>query len=184
MKDTIRQRSIGLRKKLKHTQVRKFSDEICLKIINHNCFKSSKIIAIYHPFANEVTLLSLLKHNKHFVLPVTLSHHRMQFKHFDSSKDQLQANQYGILEPKNGEVVQHKDIDLCLLPLTSFDRTGQRLGMGAGYYDRYFELNKFQKKPTILAGVAYDFQENDTIPSETWDIPLDIIFTNHETIEI
>lgn len=184
MKDIIRQRSIDRRKQLKSSQVNEFSKDICLNIINHHCFRNSEVIAVYYPFANEVSLLPLLDRKKHFVLPVVLSHHRMQFRRYNNSVDQLQANQYGIPEPINGKIIQHKDIDLCLLPLTSFDRTGQRLGMGAGYYDRYFELNQFQKKPTILAGVAYEFQESDTIPSESWDIPLDIIFTNHETIEI
>jgi 5-formyltetrahydrofolate cyclo-ligase len=91
-------------------------------------------------------------------------------------------NKYAILEPQNDLIVAPIAIDLCLMPLVGFNRQGDRLGMGAGYYDRYFENNKNHTNPTILAGVAYDFQEDDTIQSESWDVPLDIIFTNKEVI--
>ncbi len=94
----------------------------------------------------------------------------------------MSQNKYGILEPQNSLFVAASDIDMCLMPLVGFNRQGDRLGMGGGYYDRYFALNKKQKNPTLLAGIAFDFQEDDTIQAESWDVGLDIIFTNKEVI--
>ena len=107
----------------------------------------------------------------------------MDFKNYTYG-DPLLSNKYGILEPTDSKTIQADKIELCLMPLVGFNRKGHRLGMGAGYYDRYFALNNLNKTPTILAGVAYDFQENDTIQCDQWDIPLNYIFTNNEVIKI
>jgi 5-formyltetrahydrofolate cyclo-ligase len=136
---------------------------------------------MYHAFGNEVNILNILNSDKVFSLPVIQSNNTMIFKQI-SVHSQLVKNKYGIPEPVDGTSISATAIDLCLIPLVGFNRHGDRLGMGSGYYDKYFALNKFNKKPTILAGIAYDFQENDTIPSDQWDIPLDIIFTNKEVI--
>ena len=65
------------------------------------------------------------------------------------------------------------------MPLVAFDPIGNRIGMGEGFYDRTLDnkkLNNNKKKP-ILVGVAYDFQKQNHIQPDPWDIPLDIIFT-------
>jgi len=151
--------------------------------MSHTCFQQSQSIAIYSQMKNEVDLSKLcdVSTNKSFYLPVIGKNNSMVFKHYDS-KDRLIKNKYGISEPTSKSVINAADIDLCLVPLLGFNRKGSRLGMGGGFYDRYFEKNKFQKNPTILAGIAYDFQEDDTIQTESWDIPLDMIFTNKEVI--
>lgn len=155
--------------------------------MSHLCFIKNINIALYHSTGNEVDLSYLRKTDfatdKQYVLPVICDRQNMVFKTHDTS-DPLTKNKYEILEPQDGQVIHQTEIELCLLPLVGFNRQGARLGMGGGYYDRYFEYNKSQEKPTILAGIAYDFQENDTITPEPWDVPLDIIFTNKETIEL
>ncbi len=175
------------RKNLSKEQVIKKSNELCKRISKSQWFLESKTIALYHPISNEVDLLSLLTPaliaEKTFLLPVVNDGFYMNFKEFDN-KTRLVANKYGILEPQDTNIVPVNEIDLCLMPLCGFNRNGARLGMGGGYYDRYFALNKLQKKTTILAGIAYDFQESATIPCEMWDIPLNLIFTNKEVITI
>ena len=71
------------------------------------------------------------------------------------------------------------------MPLLAFDRRGNRLGYGGGYYDRSFAFLKDQLRPTepLLVGIAYDFQELPEIAPERWDIALDFIATDRELID-
>jgi len=176
-----RQQFIQLRNTLTPLEHSQLSLAICDKILSSVVYKQSQTIAMYMCINNEVDLSALLTGSKATVLPVVQFNNQMTFNFF-KSLDNLVQNKFGILEPKNNTAIAAEHIDLCLMPLVGFNRRGARLGMGGGYYDRYFELNKFQQKPTILAGIAYDFQEDDTIQAEPWDIPLDMIFTNKEVI--
>src|SRR3990167_4561071 len=78
------------------------------------------------------------------------------------SNDPLIKNQFAIGEPdiKKQHYLATQDLDCAFLPLVGFDTKGNRLGRGAGYYDRTFAflLNSIQKKP-ILIGLAYEFQK-------------------------
>jgi 5-formyltetrahydrofolate cyclo-ligase len=68
--------------------------------------------------------------------------------------------------------------NLILTPLVGFDRSLNRLGQGAGHYDR-----AFQNWPdAIRVGVAWSVQEVDHLPVDPWDIPLDAIITEREWI--
>ncbi len=93
----------------------------------------------------------------------------------------LALNRFGIPEP---DVAAHtrcrpRDLDLVLVPLVAFDESGNRLGMGGGYYDRafsYLRNRAFWKKPLLL-GVAYEFQRLETLAAHRWDIPLQGVAT-------
>ncbi|CAM3828148.1 putative 5-formyltetrahydrofolate cyclo-ligase [Vibrio aerogenes CECT 7868] len=88
-------------------------------------------------------------------------------------------NRYGIQEPRlrKADVLPIQYLDLIFTPLVGFDATGQRLGMGGGYYDR--TLAEWKKvKPVVRAiGLAHDCQYVDKLPVESWDIPLPKIVT-------
>ena len=182
-KSSIRKHLLLLRNQLTQKQSKDLSSQVCDQILSHTVFKQRQRIAFYHALGHEVDLSDIVDNaqDKSFYLPVIGSNKSMAFQNLQSHTA-LTKNQFGILEPKSGKVIESADIELCLVPLVGFNRNGDRLGMGGGYYDRYFQFNKEQKKPTILAGVAYDFQENATIQADAWDIPLDIIFTNKEVI--
>ena len=96
-------------------------------------------------------------------------------------------NRYGIPEPQcpRDELVEAAEIELVLIPLLAFDRRGHRLGSGAGYYDRSFAFLREVERPALplLVGVAYAFQEVESIAPEAWDVPLDFVATEHELIE-
>lgn len=92
----------------------------------------------------------------------------------------LTVNRYGIAEPpyRPGECVHPKDLDLVLVPLVAFDRTGNRVGMGKGYYDRCFAYRRRRKTggPRLL-GVAWACQATTRIFAHPWDISLDGVLT-------
>ena len=183
-KSSIRTYLLKQRQLLSVDQISVLSAQITSNISSSPYFQQAQTVALYYPVNNEVNLLDLINQHpgKTYLLPVVNNNQSMLFK-TSHPHSQLSKNKYGIAEPQAGKTINHKDIDLCLMPLVGFSRCGNRLGMGGGYYDRYFALNQFQLKATILAGIAYDFQEDDTILKDPWDIPLTLIYTNKEVIK-
>ncbi len=99
------------------------------------------------------------------------------------ANDPLVANRFGILEPslRSNPIASLHAIDLILLPLVAFDKHGNRLGMGAGFYDRTLSN---RGRHTLLIGLAHSCQETDNIARQHWDIPLHAIVTERNIIQI
>jgi 5-formyltetrahydrofolate cyclo-ligase len=127
----------------------------------------------------------LATRGQQFLLPVIGPGLRLRFAPWSAGQD-VQPNQYGIPEPANpGELLEPFQLDLVLLPLLAFDRRGNRLGYGGGYYDRAFAFLQEQARPTepLLVGIGYAFQELPAIEPAAWDVPLDYIATEQELID-
>lgn len=86
----------------------------------------------------------------------------------------LTVNRHGISEPRDSEAIPLARIDALLLPLVAFDRDGNRLGMGAGWYDR--SLGRSDCRAARI-GVAWSEQEIPQVPVDHWDQPLDAVVT-------
>ena len=103
---------------------------------------------------------------------------KLRFRRFDA-KTPLKRGAFNILEPASGPFRSAKKMSVILTPLVAFDASGQRLGMGGGYYDRTF-AHRLQRKAynrPKLIGVAFSIQEAPNVPSDHWDVPLDGILT-------
>ncbi|MCL2305520.1 MAG: 5-formyltetrahydrofolate cyclo-ligase [Planctomycetaceae bacterium] len=105
--------------------------------------------------------------------------------------DELVPQTLGILEPKPelradaSRRVSPQELALVLTPGLAFDRSGGRLGRGAGYYDRFFaRIDSEREEPVPKFALAFDCQILDTIPVEPHDIRLDGIITESEIIRI
>ena len=72
--------------------------------------------------------------------------------------------------------------DLLFVPLAAFDRAGNRIGYGAGFYDRKLRQLRAMK-PVCAVGVAYAAQEFPAIPSESHDESLDYVLTERGLID-
>ncbi|MEN8177136.1 MAG: 5-formyltetrahydrofolate cyclo-ligase [Pseudomonadota bacterium] len=94
---------------------------------------------------------------------------------------QLIPNRFGIPEPATShrQITTPWGLDLIILPLVAFDLSGNRLGMGGGYYDRTlsFKNKRSHWKGPKLIGIAHDIQCVDSLPVNDWDIPLDAVIT-------
>jgi 5-formyltetrahydrofolate cyclo-ligase len=73
--------------------------------------------------------------------------------------------------------------DIVLAPLLAFDRSGNRLGYGAGYYDMTIATLR-ANKPVVAVGVAFAAQEVDAVPTTPRDVRLDLVLTEREMIDI
>jgi 5-formyltetrahydrofolate cyclo-ligase len=93
----------------------------------------------------------------------------------------MRKNRYGIAEPnpRHGEIIPVRQLDLVLLPLVAFDARGWRLGSGAGFYDRslqHLRAGRRWRRP-LLIGVGYECQRVPELAPDTWDVPVDAMLT-------
>ncbi|NTW52464.1 MAG: 5-formyltetrahydrofolate cyclo-ligase [Chlorobiaceae bacterium] len=72
--------------------------------------------------------------------------------------------------------------DAVIVPLAGFDRRGGRIGYGKGWYDRFFDRLATRAVRPVRIGLAFDFQAVASIPSDSWDEPLDMVVTESEII--
>ena len=125
----------------------------------------------------ETVIGELLAAGKTLLLPRCEAPGVMTARRIDSM-DQLVPGAYGLMEPDMAcEIVSPDEIDLILVPGTAFDRAGNRLGQGGGYYDRFLE-----KSCALRVGVCHDEALINRIPSEEHDSVMDAVITPQETI--
>ena len=141
-----------------------------------------KIIGGYYPVNSEIDDLEILKEFEKkkikISLPLIKKNFKMNFIQC-SLNNPFVVNKYGIPEPCEGKVVNP---DILLVPLVAFDKSLNRLGYGAGFYDRLIQSLR-KKKKIITIGLAFDFQEVYLIPFSKYDQKLDYIVTNKKILK-
>ena len=155
-------------------------------------FQRASHIAFYLATPEEVdTSFALeLSHNlgKHLYLPViNKSRWRkspLLFEPYIPGETLLKSNRYGILEPAHrpGGGYPGKRLDLVFAPVVGFNATCDRIGMGAGFYDRTFAAKEFAWKNVYLVGLAFACQESKFDPN-SHDIPMNAIVTESGTFK-
>jgi len=95
-----------------------------------------------------------------------------------SSLSELQRGKFGIPEPPLEGKRILTSLDVVFVPALAFDRRGYRVGYGGGFYDRF--LKDFPVKEKV--GICYSFQLIDKIPSQHFDVPVDLIITDKESV--
>lgn len=86
----------------------------------------------------------------------------------------VQAGKYNIKEPVYKEGYPLENIDIVVVPAIAFDHYGYRIGYGKGYYDRF--LKKLGTN-TVTVGLSFSECVIEKLPTDGWDIPVDIIIT-------
>jgi len=92
----------------------------------------------------------------------------------------LKSGQWGIREPTPDAPQVAPDI--LIVPLAAFDRTGHRIGYGAGYYDMTIAALRTSKK-IIAVGIAFAAQEIPSVPATERDERLDLVLTEREIMD-
>ena len=101
------------------------------------------------------------------------------------STNELKPGRFGIPEPipairnLNDREMRAADFDLIIIPAVGFDRRGQRLGSGRGYYDRFLAS---ASPHTCLCGIGFDCQLVDVVPTEPHDRRMDLIVTESQVL--
>ncbi len=123
---------------------------------------------------------ALARRGARLALPVIVARDQPLLFRIWSPSTAMVRGQMGIFEPAADAPVVVPDI--MLVPLAAFDRTGHRIGYGAGHYDRTFE--QLRRMKTIVAvGLAFSVQQVAAVPALPHDVRLDYIVTEHQTID-
>lgn len=152
--------------------------EVFSQLENTAAFMMADNILIYHSLPDELQTIAFMKKwkgRKHFFLPRVNGVNLDLLPYIES---ELERGAYDIEEPTGSNLANVEDIDLMIIPAVAFDRRGNRLGRGKGFYDRLLASSKSTK-----IGVGYEFQLMDEIPSETHDVPMDIVITQYSYLK-
>lgn len=183
-KSDIRKTIRDHRKKLSFEETQSASQIISEKIFQHPAFLNSKKIALYISHENEIDVRLILNRalelKKSIYLPVLSDENELAFYLINPST-QFIKNKFCIDEPaiSNQTPISPTELDLMLIPMVAFDAQCNRLGRGAGYYDRALQFTKNLSRDVrpVLIGVAYEFQRVNQIVPEEWDVKMDFVVT-------
>jgi 5-formyltetrahydrofolate cyclo-ligase len=142
------------------------------------------IVSGYSPVRNEIDPTPLMRklagEGARLALPTVKARGQSLIFRAWSVGDRLLLGPLGILEPSPvaAEVVP----DIMLVPLAAFDRSGHRIGYGAGYYDHTFaHLHKV--KAVIGVGLGFAVQEIRNVPAQPHDVALDYVLTEKKVFD-
>ena len=157
--------------------------EIASKQIRKNLgkvesYRKAQTVACYHSAGSEVRtheiMQEIISHGKILALP-RVDGEKLVFYEVKKFED-LERGEFGIMEPKQYCPMKN-DFDIIIVPAISMTRTGDRLGYGMGYYDKFLA----GKKNTTIA-LAYSKSIAKNIPRDDLDVKIDIIITEDEII--
>lgn len=145
---------------------------------DHIEFEPGTVISGFWPIRSEADIRPLMAHLRsrgaRLCLPVVLDRETILFRELVAGAPVVKTG-FGTTGP--GPEAAVLDPDILLVPLSAFDRTGHRIGYGAGHYDRAIERLKAKGRKPKLIGIAFDCQEVASVPAEPHDVPLDGILT-------
>jgi len=153
------------------------------KIIKEKLFKTAefvkaKKVMFYIAFGGEVNTEEMIKEalrlGKIIAVPVCRKKRIMRPCIF-TGQTRLKKGPYGTAEPAIKRFMDTDDLDLVIVPGVAFDKKGNRLGRGKGYYDNF--LNKLPKRVATI-GLAFDFQILSFVPTTQTDVSVQRVIFN------
>lgn len=189
IKAELRKQMLELRNALPILDQSEKSNAIVKQLLQLPLLHKAKTIFSYFPFRSEVSLLQL-----HQILQATgdvQNHHRIALPRILSEPGKMEAAEYsihqeleeskwGILQPGQDSVeIPPQELDVILVPGVAFDRKGNRMGYGGGYYDRYLLQ---VRKDAVKIGICFRLQLTEHIETADHDLPMDFVVTEDEVV--
>jgi len=178
----LRERGQTARNEIPEELHSKYSLRICYRFLNSGLFFRAKNIACYLASRSEVDTSLIFERawraKKRIYVPIIEKHGQMRFVQIKRNT-RLERNHFGIWEPVSGTDISSTELDVVVTPLVAFDEKLNRIGMGGGYFDRYFSFLKSNQqwlKPKLV-GFAFECQKIEKIAPNHWDIPLYRVLT-------
>ncbi|MBO4886529.1 MAG: 5-formyltetrahydrofolate cyclo-ligase [Clostridia bacterium] len=163
------------RKKVSGIQVAEMSLRVCEKIVKLPEYIRARRVLCYAAMPDEVQtrgLLWAIRHSgRELFMPVARGGGSMDAVRVTDDTP-MKPDVFGIETPVSDDVLPPEELDLALVPGIAFDRSGNRLGFGKGYFDRFLARCRC---PAI--GLAYELQLVDAIDARPHDVPMDKIVT-------
>ena len=171
----LRKRLKAERARLSAEQAALSSEQVSRHILACDAYRKAHCIMGYLAFGKELSvdavLQAALAEGKTVVVPLLTSATEMTPVVLQNMHD-FELDRYGIRSVRQPAVqIAPQAIDLVLVPGVAFDREGGRLGMGAGYYDRFLP----QAKRAVLMGVTYDCLLQSELPKDEYDVCMQLL---------
>jgi 5-formyltetrahydrofolate cyclo-ligase len=187
MKTTLRERMKRARLAMSKAEVRRRSALVVERLLTLEAYGAASSVMAYLPVRNEVDATVVMTHclndGKALVLPrMDYEANRIVAYRVAAPAEQLVLGRMGLIEPDPArtERVAPEAIDFVAVPGLVFDRAGNRIGWGRGYYDSFLAaLGRRARR----VGLAYDFQVVDLIEHDGHDVPMDLVVTESVTLQ-
>ena len=181
-KKEIRQKMLALRRALSASEKEEKSRALTGNLISLKVYQEARRILTYLAMPGEADLDPLIRRaladGKEVYVPVCLAAHQMEAGRL-LDMEHFVKGPYGLRDlPKGYSTISPEEIDLVLVPGVAGSPDGTRLGMGAGYYDRYLSKVPYEKRVLVL----WDFQVVEELPSEPFDQFMAAIVTDTDII--
>lgn len=176
-KGEIRRKVKALRTMLSDLEKKSAAREVFDRLEQTAAFLLADRILMYHSLPDELythEFLAKWASRKHFFLP-RVNGVDLEILPYEESR--LELGSFHIEEPTGDNMVDPEDIELVVVPAVAYDRKGNRLGRGKGFYDRLLKTTRATK-----IGVGYEFQLYDELPTEPHDVGMDMIITQSTTV--
>ncbi len=178
-KDDIR-RKVKARKTLLNEEEKMSAAERVFALLEQTAeFMLADRILMYHSLPDELSTREFIRKwcgRKHFYLP-RVNGVNLEILPYDESR--LALGSFHIEEPTGNDCSDVDDMEMIVVPAVAYDRRGNRVGRGKGYYDRLLATSRARK-----VGVAYDFQLVDEIDAEPHDVRVDVVITDRVMLKI
>lgn len=174
MKQELRVEMLAKRRKLDKDFIAVQSDNMAEVLYASPYYQQSNIIMLFLSMPDEPQMMDIIEHTWRLGKTVCVPHMREKFGVMDAaiirSKEGLVGGRFNLLvpNPTDLQVVDPKLIDLMIVPAVAYDYKGNRLGMGAGYYDRFIP----QASQAIRMGAIWSSQIIGNVPAEEYDQPV------------
>jgi len=186
-KSTLRAQLRRRRRALDAAQQAQAAQDLATQLQQLPAFARARRIAFYLACDGEIdpaaALAAALERGAQCYAPVIADGDKILRFAEITARAEFRAGRFGIAEPvaADRDLLEARALDLALLPLVGFDRRGNRIGMGGGFYDATFARTAGAAntgRGTLLVGLAHEIQRVDAIDAEAWDIPLTAVVTD------
>lgn len=187
VKKSIRREIIQNRLDLSQQEITAKSEAIVERVLSLPAWEQARTVMVYVAFRHEVetagVITRALEEGKRVAIPVCKKDPlRLIPSELKEYPGDLAPGTWGILEPKEGRFrpLDPHEVDLVLVPGVAFDEMGNRLGYGAGYYDRFLRT---LRPDAFTAALAYELQIRDNVFPEAHDQPVQMVITEQRVID-
>lgn len=190
-KSELRQRMCALRDALPEAEHAESSRRIAQRVLLLPAWRRSRSRLLYASYRSEVCtellMRDTLRRRARLVLPRVVGVEEPLALHEVSDPQlELAPGWCGIPEPIPDRCpeVSVYDVDFILVPGLAFDRSGGRLGWGAGYFDWVLSHRRDLMDSGAVVAVAFELQVVDEVPMEPWDVRVPVIVTENRLIRV
>lgn len=181
-KKELREKMLALRRALSASMIKTMAVPLCDRICSMPEYRKARRIMAFLSMPGEADLdrwiQRALTDGKEIYIPMCLPERQMEAGRLKSLED-VTEGAFGIRSlPEGYDVISPESIDLVLIPAVACGRDGSRLGMGAGYYDRFLPKVDYIRRIACV----WDFQVVDSVPHEDLDQPVAAVVTEKRLI--